>query len=557
MAEQSPPFSATPLERPSRSLVPTSSHRRSASVACTRVLWNLISSAKAVRLHHEQAQKLCRVVSEKPTSLRLPVLAADVETTARGLTSSAASSPTTSTTASSTAVAAHHTAQLEDAGSILCVNVTVPQNVPLPLDEEPDIADMDTTSTRKRSRPSESGSDDEGGSRKMHAVAPERATVACLTPTSNDAVAHEDAVTHATDEISQSEFQTVLSKSKKRRQRASTSQGPAAHTGPRPATESTAMLAHVAPGTSNAPTATQTAPAGVRATEHTMPASASSSLDSGIPVTARLPADRSQSSGVVQGVDGDYTDEALLAAVSSDVPVIAARRQGTSLVLRFASPVPPTRVRLFRMVFEVRPSRPRPLQCRRCGRYGHIAVTCRGPERCLRCGGHHGKDANCTNKLRCLHCGRPHSADSADCQLWQRERRLATIKASAPTYLPHREAQAVLRASPSVTDSPQLRQTTGKSYAAAVGSPSKMTVSSTHPGQTGVQQRGPSAGLKHPDSTTTRPPAKVPSQPRVDQENANLRLLLRAVADLLPPENQLRSICLQAGGAHPHSSHHG
>nr|XP_037280370.1 uncharacterized protein LOC119173680 [Rhipicephalus microplus] len=569
MAEQSPPFSATPLERPSRSLVPTSSHRRSASVACTRVLWNLISSAKAVRLHHEQAQKLCRVVSEKPTSLRLPVLAADVETTARGLTSSAASSPTTSTTASSTAVAAHHTAQLEDAGSILCVNVTVPQNVPLPLDEEPDIADMDTTSTRKRSRPSESGSDDEGGSRKMHAVAPERATAACLTPTSNDAVAHEDAVTHATDEISQSEFQTVLSKSKKRRQRASTSQGPAAHTGPRPATESTAMLAHVAPGTSNAPTATQTATAGVRVnTKKNIVAADASTPEwmnrllatselAGIPVTARLPADRSQSSGVVQGVDGDYTDEALLAAVSSDVPVIAARRQGTSLVLRFASPVPPTRVRLFRMVFEVRPSRPRPLQCRRCGRYGHIAVTCRGPERCLRCGGHHGKDANCTNKLRCLHCGRPHSADSADCQLWQRERRLATIKASAPTYLPHREAQAVLRASPSVTDSPQLKQTTGKSYAAAVGSPSKMTVSSTHPGQTGVQQRGPSAGLKHPDSTTTRPPAKVPSQPRVDQENANLRLLLSAVADLLPPENQLRSICLQAGGAHPHSSHHG
>ncbi|KAL3250022.1 hypothetical protein MRX96_055635 [Rhipicephalus microplus] len=366
MAEQSPPFSATPLERPSRSLVPTSSHRRSASVACTRVLWNLISSAKAVRLHHEQAQKLCRVVSEKPTSLRLPVLAADVETTARGLTSSAASSPTTSTTASSTAVAAHHTAQLEDAGSILCVNVTDPQNVPLPLDEEPDIADMDTTSTRKRSRPSESGSDDEGGSRKMHAVAPERATVACLTPTSNDAVAHEDAVTHATDEISQSEFQTVLSKSKKRRQRASTSQGPAAHTGPRPATESTAMLAHVAPGTSNAPTATQTAPAGVRVnTKKNIVAADASTPEwmnrllatselAGIPVTARLPADRSQSSGVVQGVDGDYTDEALLAAVSSDVPVIAARRQGTSLVLRFASPVPPTRVRLFRMVFELK-----------------------------------------------------------------------------------------------------------------------------------------------------------------------------------------------------------
>ncbi|KAL1443220.1 hypothetical protein MTO96_046071 [Rhipicephalus appendiculatus] len=72
-------------------------------------------------------------------------------------------------------------------------------------------------------------------------------------------------------------------------------------------------------------------------------------------------------------------------------------------------------------------------------------------------------------KARCLHWGRPHSADSVDCHLWQRERRLATIKASAPTYLPHREAQAALRASPSGTGGPQLKQPTGKSYAAGVG----------------------------------------------------------------------------------------
>ncbi|KAL3193170.1 hypothetical protein MRX96_018001 [Rhipicephalus microplus] len=85
MAEESPPFSATSFEYPSRSLTPTLSHRRSASVACTRVLWNLISSAKAVRLRHKQAQRLCKVISEQPTTLRLPVPAADVETIARGL----------------------------------------------------------------------------------------------------------------------------------------------------------------------------------------------------------------------------------------------------------------------------------------------------------------------------------------------------------------------------------------------------------------------------------------------------------------------------------------
>ncbi|KAL1477742.1 hypothetical protein MTO96_017076 [Rhipicephalus appendiculatus] len=74
------------------------------------------------------------------------------------------------------------------------------------------------------------------------------------------------------------------------------------------------------------------------------------------------------------------------------------------------------------------------------------------------------------------HCdsGRFYRAHSADCQLWQRERRLATIKASAPTYLAHREAQAALRGSPSGTGGPQLKQPTVKSYAAAVGGPSKL-----------------------------------------------------------------------------------
>ncbi|KAL1484488.1 hypothetical protein MTO96_011286, partial [Rhipicephalus appendiculatus] len=92
-------------------------------------------------------------------------------------------------------------------------------------------------------------------------------------------------------------------------------------------------------------------------------------------------------------------------------------------------------------------------------------------------------DASCTSKIKCLQCGRPHSADSAECQLWQRERRLATIKASAPTYLPHREAQAALRSSPTGTGGPHLNQAPGKSYAAVVGAPSTVVVNSTHPRQ--------------------------------------------------------------------------
>ncbi|KAH7944836.1 hypothetical protein HPB49_001081 [Dermacentor silvarum] len=60
----------------------------------------------------------------------------------------------------------------------------------------------------------------------------------------------------------------------------------------------------------------------------------------GMPVTARLPGDRSQSSGVVKGVYGNNADEDLLAVVSSKVRVVAAKRQGITLVLRFAVPPP-------------------------------------------------------------------------------------------------------------------------------------------------------------------------------------------------------------------------
>ncbi|XP_037501849.1 uncharacterized protein LOC119375889 [Rhipicephalus sanguineus] len=612
MAEESPPSSATPVERARRSLVRTSSHRRSESVACTRMLWNLIANANTVRLRHEQAQRLCKVVGKQPTALHLPAPAAAADAIARGLATSGASCPTVRTALSSDTSAALQTALPGVPNTVgrpmtSSALVSDSRNVPLPVDTEPELDDMDTTSTRKRSRPSESGSDDEGASRKMQAVATERVTVMSPTAPPSDTVAEEQPDTPDADGTNENEFQTVFSKSQKRRQRASTAPRPVGNIGSPTAPAATPAAhpstARVVPEPAKPPTATQAASTGVLAAADTMLRSALSPLDSGtvlfrpanagasfhrtsrlaiaqalsalpgvkevrvntkknivaadastaelmdrllatselagIPVTARPPADRSQSSGVVQGVDGDYTDEALLAAVTSEVPVIAARRQGTSLILRFASPVPPARVHLFRMAFEVRPSRPRPLQCLRCGRYGHITAACRRLERCLRCGNHHGKDASCTSKVKCLHCGRPHSADSTECQLWQRERRLATIKASSPTYLPHREAQAALRSSSSGTSGPQLNQTTGKSYAAAVGAPSK------DPRPTGAQQREPPAGPKKQGSAKPRPPTKATSQPHADQENANLRLLLRAVADLLPPENQLRSICLQ------------
>ncbi|KAH7969762.1 hypothetical protein HPB52_021730 [Rhipicephalus sanguineus] len=73
--------------------------------------------------------------------------------------------------------------------------------------------------------------------------------------------------------------------------------------------------------------------------------------------------------------------------------------------------------------------------------------------------------------------------------------------------------------------------------------------------EVGAQQRGPPPGPKKQDSPTPRPPeGNLPPQP--GQQNRNIRLPLSPVAGLLAPENQLRFICLQAGGVPPPNGYH-
>ncbi|KAL1481361.1 hypothetical protein MTO96_034524 [Rhipicephalus appendiculatus] len=424
-----------------------------------------------------------------------------------------------------------------------CTDVSDPRNVPLPVDSELGPDDMDTTSTRKRSRPQRVGQRRRGASRKLQAVAAEHLTVTTPTTPSSDAVADEHSATHDADATNETDFQLVLSKSQKRRQRTTTSPRPDTSVDTPPGTTTAAhpSFTRYVPACATQLSATQPAVVGAIAASDTIRPSASSppacgtvlfrpanigasfhrtsrlaiaqalyalpgvkevrvntkknivaadastaewmdrllatSELAGIPVTARPPADRSQSSGVVQGVDGDFTDEALLAAVTSEVPVIAATRQGTSLVLRFASPIPPAPV--------------------------------------------------------------------AESGAWPPSRRQLP-----PTCLIARLRQPCGQALAGrvVLHSNQAK---GKSYAAAVGSSIQggRDLDPSAP----ARRRAAEAAFwsKKQGSVKPRPPAKATPESHLNQENTNLRLLLRAVADLLPPENQLRSICLQAGGVPP------
>ncbi|KAH7957387.1 hypothetical protein HPB52_018406 [Rhipicephalus sanguineus] len=140
-----------------------------------------------------------------------------------------------------------------------------------------------------------------------------------------------------------------------------------------------------------------------------------------IPVSGRRPADRRSITGFLHGVDGEHDDNALLAGLQSTVPVLSAAREGRTVTLRFEGPVPPEQVMLFRVRFPLQPSRPRPLQCKQCGRYGHMREACRWPESCIRCGQSHTADTGC-QRPRCVNCGGPHSADTPHCPRWQEQR---------------------------------------------------------------------------------------------------------------------------------------
>ncbi|KAL3209478.1 hypothetical protein MRX96_009213 [Rhipicephalus microplus] len=121
----------------------------------------------------------------------------------------------------------------------------------------------------------------------------------------------------------------------------------------------------------------------------------------GIPVTANEPADPKTSTGFLHGVDGEPAVDSLLPGIKSAVPVLSAAREGRTVTLRFAGPVPPKHVSLFLVRFPVRPARPRPLQCRQC--------------------------------------------DTPECPRWQEQRKIATIMASSPTILSRRTVAAAVR----------------------------------------------------------------------------------------------------------------
>ncbi|KAK8770632.1 hypothetical protein V5799_012902 [Amblyomma americanum] len=270
----------------------------------------------------------------------------------------------------------------------------------------------------------------------------------------------------------------------------------------------------------------------------------------GVAVSAREPATRNHCSGLVFGVDGRRTVEQLLAATESAVPIVSASLTDSTLTVRFAAPTPPAHISIHRRRLAVRPCRPRPLQCGKCGGLGHITGACRAPVRCIRCGGPHDQGACSSRKPRCINCGGPHAASDPMCHHWQRERHVATLLATSQVPLSRRAVRGVVAAE-TATQGPPQRPTTSPaalSYAQVVkGGRSNR---SQQPPQRDRQKPGPRASRQAPKRA---PAAKAPGQPpdARDREISQLRLALRALSSLLPEGSEGRRACLEAAGSPP------
>ncbi|XP_037577007.1 uncharacterized protein LOC119459265 [Dermacentor silvarum] len=162
--------------------------------------------------------------------------------------------------------------------------------------------------------------------------------------------------------------------------------------------------------------------------------------------------------GTLFAVDPAFDESTIIEGLESSAPVLSATRNGDAVVLRFAGSMVPAAVHLFRQRRVVYPRLPRPLQCGRCGLFGHATVTCHRDERCLRCAGRHPAGACTAERARCLHCGGPHAATEPSCPNWQLERRVACILDSTQPRITRRQALTIARNAAPPPASPSQRR---------------------------------------------------------------------------------------------------
>ncbi|XP_037568423.1 mucin-19-like [Dermacentor silvarum] len=283
--------------------------------------------------------------------------------------------------------------------------------------------------------------------------------------------------------------------------------------------------------------------------------------------------------GTLFAVDPAFDESTIIEGLESSAPVLSAPRNGDDAVLRFAGSMVPAAVHLFRQRRVVYPRLPRPLQCGRCGLFGHATVTCHRDERCLRCAGRHPAGACTAERARCLHCGGPHAASEPSCPNWQLERRVACILDSTQPRITRRQALTIARnAAPPPAPPSQRRPTESRVPERRPSAPVQpgRSFRDALTGDTGAPTTANNSGPAQPPSTTTQDarglvattttttnnsaPARPPSTPTQDTRAlvaTALASALRAALHSVPADSPVRHMCVAALAMHDALAHHG
>ncbi|XP_037520998.1 uncharacterized protein LOC119397645 [Rhipicephalus sanguineus] len=152
--------------------------------------------------------------------------------------------------------------------------------------------------------------------------------------------------------------------------------------------------------------------------------------------------------GVIYDVDLSIPPDDLPVLIKSTTEgtlITHITRLGNSRCLRlvFEGDSLPSHVKVGHVRHSVRPYVPKPLQCYKCFKIGHVRGVCGNNVVCPRCAESHSKDACGATVLRCPNCHGAHEASSKDCPRLRNEH--AVLKRMVRDNSTHREAAATLR----------------------------------------------------------------------------------------------------------------
>ncbi|CAN7991158.1 unnamed protein product, partial [Ixodes pacificus] len=146
----------------------------------------------------------------------------------------------------------------------------------------------------------------------------------------------------------------------------------------------------------------------------------------GIPVRTYEPLPRHYAVGVITEVDTTLSEADVWKHLRSPENRVARLRrfgQSSAMKISFCGTTLPHFVYLGLVRHPVTLFKERPIQCRKCCRYGHREASCQNSPVCNRCSGTHPDTESCTAQEKCVNCGEAHSAKSPFCPKWRKERK--------------------------------------------------------------------------------------------------------------------------------------